>query len=484
MLSTWLRNRRRRQIISRPLGVEAEQTFRRYVRHFSKLPPAQHDRAIKIVQVLLAEKDWSAAGRFQLTEQMRVAIAGNAAVLASGFPKPYYFDRLRAIVVHRRTIHFTAAQTARNPLLPDGQLAGIAWHRGPIVLSWAEMERERRNRRPGRNVVMHEFAHYFDGLHGEMDGTPPLNRSALRRWEKVAESEFLRLVGNNQRRESSLLDKYGATSRAEFFAVATECFFEQPHSMRRRHAELYDVLADFYQQTPADWLPQREIDLIEPRKARSSRLRRGAVPDAAENLGGENERRRLRRDDLARLQALESMSAGDALFTLGLGHLQDGRNEDADRALTELIDADPTDEEALAHRAIARLRCGNLNAARADCEAALTIDPEDVDALWVRGEIAMHNENLKAALEDLNVAAALAENDADVRLVRGRVLLRMGQASRAVNEFSRAITIDPYLAPAYHFRGRAYETMGKRTAAERDLNKAALLDPDMHNLYG
>ncbi len=109
------------------------------------------------------------------------------------------------------------------------------------------------------NVVLHEFAHYLDGLDGSFDGTPPLDRPLEKTWYRVTEAEYLRLVGSARRGEATLLNHYGATSRAEFFAIATECFFEQPRAMRERHPELYGVLREFYRQDPAQWLTDAKV---------------------------------------------------------------------------------------------------------------------------------------------------------------------------------------------------------------------------------
>ena len=104
------------------------------------------------------------------------------------------------------------------------------------------------------------FAHYLDGLDGDVDGTPPsAGREQEQTWYRVTEAEYRRLVGQARRKEVTLLDHYGASNRAEFFAVASECFFEQPQAMRREHEELYGVLRDFYRQDPAQWLPDAAI---------------------------------------------------------------------------------------------------------------------------------------------------------------------------------------------------------------------------------
>jgi len=87
-----------------------------------------------------------------------------------------------------------------------------------------------------------------------MDGVPPLaTRAEYGNWHRVTAVEFERLVASSDRGEATLLDDYGATNNAEFFAVATECFFENSRDMREQHRELYDALRGFYRLDPAKW---------------------------------------------------------------------------------------------------------------------------------------------------------------------------------------------------------------------------------------
>ncbi len=102
-------------------------------------------------------------------------------------------------------------------------------------------------------MVLHEFAHQLDFLDGQGDGTPPLSgRAAYRRWHEVMTAEYGRLVRESYRGEARVLDAYGATNPAEFFAVATEAFFEKPVALRQRHPALYEALRDYYRQDPAE----------------------------------------------------------------------------------------------------------------------------------------------------------------------------------------------------------------------------------------
>src|SRR5262249_8162245 len=129
---------------------------------------------------------------------------------------------------------------------------GGGWYGGPVTLAWDEVLHDGKNHRDGRNLVLHEFAHQLDFLDGLGDGTPPLkNAGQYRRWHAVMTAEYNRLIRECEEGKATLLDQYGTTKAAEFFAVATECFFEQGQKMQRRHPELYELLRDYYNQDAA-----------------------------------------------------------------------------------------------------------------------------------------------------------------------------------------------------------------------------------------
>ena len=464
MIFNWLRNRRRRRLLAAPFPKDWEELLLRRVRHYSHLPPPQRERVRQIVPVMIAEKEWAGAGPFKVTIDMAVTIAGQAAVMACGFDEPYFFDRLHTLVVHPKTIRFTPQQTSRNPLLPGGWLSGIAWHRGPVVLSWAEVRSELTGRDPGRNVILHEFAHYLDGLDGAPDGMPPQpNARSERRWYAVTETEFLRLVGSANRGEATLLDHYGASNRAEFFAVATEYFFELPHQLHQRHAELYSILQEFYRLDPRQWLPRNEaVD----------------VADSPGSTRGMRTRHHRRRQDVAQMRVVNTMEAGDALYALAIEHLRHGRPADAIRLFTQLLEVDPRDEESLAHRAIAHLQLKELGPARADSDAALAIDPHDIDALWARGELLLEEGRPQAAVEELGAAVAAAPTNVEVRRSRARAWMALGRPQKAAADLTEALNASPYDAELLHERGLAWKALKRTADADRDFAKAKLLEPD------
>ena len=463
---SWFRNRRRRAVISQPFPDSWDDYLARRVRHFERLTSTEQDRIRAVVQILVREKQWVGYD-CEVTDAMRVAIAGNAALLTLGFDKPYYFDRLDTLVVHRSAIVRSAEQSAKNPWMGEpGVHLGEAWHDGPFVLPWATIQLESPGKAPGRNVILHEFAHHLDGLGGDVDGMPPLSDGdAEASWYAVTEHEYWRLVGNSQRNEATVLDPYGAESRVEFFAVATEAFFETPHALRRRHPELYQTLQSFYHQSPAAWLPESSADRRALRRA--ERGDRPAITEVSDQA------------DQIRLKAYRAMGPADALFTLALDHLDEGRYGDAARVFTSLLEADPDDSESYSHRAIARFHLGKYGEALEDCDAALYLDAEDVDALCIRGEILMARGATSEALHDFNSAVGLNPRDADARLHRGRAHCKIGNWRRAVADLNEAILGNSDSAEAYWLRGQARQALGRRQAARADLQRAQLLDPNV-----
>lgn len=108
---------------------------------------------------------------------------------------------------------------------------------------------------PGRNLVLHEFAHQLDMMNGRIsDGMPPMQtEEQYKRWVSVLGPKFDHLVETCRHGHHGFIECYGATNPAEFFAVITEAFFECPDAFRPHHQDAYSVLREFYRLDPAVW---------------------------------------------------------------------------------------------------------------------------------------------------------------------------------------------------------------------------------------
>lgn len=205
------------------------------------------------VQVFLAEKRFEGCGGLSITDEVRVTIAAQACVLLLHRQTDYY-PRLVSILVYPSTYLVPGGQGTTNGLPDEAPQArlGESWARDVVVLAWDSVVAGASDIHDGHNVVLHEFAHQLDQEDGVSDGAPILpRRSMYLAWTRVLGHDFDQLVRDTQRRHRTLIDRYGATSPAEFFAVVTETFFEKPRQLRSKYPELYLQLRQFYLQDPA-----------------------------------------------------------------------------------------------------------------------------------------------------------------------------------------------------------------------------------------
>jgi Mlc titration factor MtfA (ptsG expression regulator) len=227
------------------------------VAHWSTLDDDERERLGELAEELLVDKRWEAAQGFELTDEVRVVIAAQAAVLGLGLDFDC-FHAVTLVIVHPTVVTRHGEWSGPAPgVVTAGprQSVGQAHPRsGPVLISWDQARASAGRLGDGYNVVLHEFAHKIDMLDDLVDGTPPIPDPAARqRWIDVCTAEYLRLRAGET---GGPLRDYAAVTPAEFFAVATEVFFDLPHRLRDERPELYEVLRDFYNQDPARRIPE------------------------------------------------------------------------------------------------------------------------------------------------------------------------------------------------------------------------------------
>ncbi len=247
----WFRKRRRKKILGQSWPESWDLHLQRNVRLTWEMSDSQMSLLQDRVKVFVAEKYWEGCEGLQLSEEMKVTIASQACLMLLGV-NDYYFDNVKTILVYPK-----AFRRETSDGVNEGQSqhrAGEAWQGGPIILSWQDSLRGGRNEDDGQNVVIHEFAHALDGLDGEMGGSVMFDDAgSTQAWRRVVEQGYAELCQAKEQRRRTLLDHYGATNRAEFFAVATETFFEQPSELSREHSELFTLLKKYYRVDPIQW---------------------------------------------------------------------------------------------------------------------------------------------------------------------------------------------------------------------------------------
>lgn len=248
----WLQRRRRRAAGAGPFPAAWRAILRRRVPYYRRLPTHLQSQLRRHIQVFVAEKNFIGCQGQAIDDEVRVTIAAQACLLLLNQPA-HYFRKVRDILVYPGAFVVERVRPAPSGVLQDERrvLAGESWSRGQVILSWQDVLEGAAVDDDGRNVVIHEFAHQLDQEKGYANGAPGLGgRERYARWAAVMGREYARLQSALALGLPSLLSAYGATEPAEFFAVASEAFFEQPGRLAEGHPELYAELAAFYRVDP------------------------------------------------------------------------------------------------------------------------------------------------------------------------------------------------------------------------------------------
>jgi Mlc titration factor MtfA (ptsG expression regulator) len=260
---------------AQPIPLEWLPAMERRIPAIRHLTPAQQHALLRSARELITTRHWEGCNGLALTADMQLVIATQACLLTAAIPgEPY--PHLREILVYptafvaRRVCDPRAWLGSNDPAKASPEL-GESWTSGVIVLAWDSALQGAADPRDGRNVVFHEFAHQLASEHfllppglspGELHNiayrlTPSMTPTVPdpQRWRRVLEESYEQLCAKVSANAASVLDPYGATNLAEFFAVATEVFFERPHELAAEDPDLYEQLRTFYRQDPAASAP-------------------------------------------------------------------------------------------------------------------------------------------------------------------------------------------------------------------------------------
>jgi Mlc titration factor MtfA (ptsG expression regulator) len=249
----FLKQRRRRKLRAQPLAEEWRAIVSRNTPFFNRLPADDQKELLGHLQVFLAEKRFEGCGGLELTNEIQITIAAQACLLLL-HRKTDYYPRLLTILVYPSSYVVDEEHHLEGHVWEEGKagrLGETARQMGSMVLAWDAAKSGASDPSDGKNLVLHEFAHQLDFEDYVTDGVPALaSRSEKLSWAEVMRTEFALLRATDAIGIPTLLDTYGATNPAEFFAVATEAFFERPRALRQRHPKLYGRLQEFFRQDP------------------------------------------------------------------------------------------------------------------------------------------------------------------------------------------------------------------------------------------
>lgn len=254
-LAVWIPRLRLKRAVEASFPEEWVGILERNIEIYPNLPMPLRLQLRKLIKRFLHQKHFSGAGGLELTDEMRVTIAAQACMLQLNRRGALY-PRLKYIIVYPTAFVVSRSETDANGVTGDKRrgLLGESWDNGKVILAWDNVLHGACNFVDGKNVVLHEFSHQLDSESGSTDGAPLLaGESSYRSWATALSGEYRVLQRKARKGRRSLIDHYGATNPAEFFAVATETFFEKPRRMAEHHAELFEVLRSYYRIDPRDW---------------------------------------------------------------------------------------------------------------------------------------------------------------------------------------------------------------------------------------
>jgi MtfA peptidase len=248
----WWVERRRARLRMQPFPARWRRVLQQRVPAVAGMPADLRRRLERHIQVFVVEKPFIGCQGQVITDEVRVTIAAQACLLLLGHERPDYYPRLRQILVYPDNFVVRHERPLGDGLVQEQRhaLSGESWVQGQVILSWSDVLAGAADPTDGRNVVLHEFAHQVDQDTGVADGRPWRPNPALRRrWAAVMGEAFERL----RVEPSDAIDAYGASDPAEFFAVATEAFFERPQVLATEAPAVYRELAELYRLHPLAW---------------------------------------------------------------------------------------------------------------------------------------------------------------------------------------------------------------------------------------
>lgn len=242
---------RRRRLLRQSLSEAERRTLTEWLPVCSRLPPELRDRLERLTAVFVGERRFVGCGGLTVTPEIKLAIASQACLLVLG-RDTHVYDELRAVLVYPSQFIVPEQWHDEHGVVTDEErvLAGQAWDQSRIILSWEDVS-ARGDDGEAFNVVIHEFAHYLDH---ESGGAPWIHGAAARwRWRQLLDAELEQLRDADRRGERTFLDPYAGEDLAEFFAVASEAFFEEPLRFVQSLPVLYAALRETYRLDPAAW---------------------------------------------------------------------------------------------------------------------------------------------------------------------------------------------------------------------------------------
>lgn len=249
---------RRKRLLNKPFPDEWLPILQKHVPYYQHLPGKLQQKLLGLTHIFIKEKTFEGCAGLEITDKIRVSIATQASILVLGTEDlSYFYEDLRSVLVYPKKYVAKVKQRNNGIFVEEGyeQRHGEAWSHGYVVLAWDEVQNGASDIHDGQNLVFHEFAHQLDY---ELGATQQIGQndddSHYQSWANIIGREYQNFLSSIEQNQQLLIDEYGATNPAEFFAVVTELFFEKPRALKNKHPQLYGQFKEFYQQDPATYL--------------------------------------------------------------------------------------------------------------------------------------------------------------------------------------------------------------------------------------
>jgi Mlc titration factor MtfA (ptsG expression regulator)/Flp pilus assembly protein TadD len=450
---SWFRSGRRKKLLAQPLASQWQTFVERNVAIYSRLSAAQQRKLVDAVKIIAAERRFVGCKGLVVTDEMKVTIAAQAALLLLG-EEGYYFERVTSFLLYPFKMVLPAhgvRPSSDEDDFDERVILGQAFQQGEIILSWPDVLSGGRVADDGENVVLHELAHHLDGLDGQMGGSPPgLARDRQDHFHDVFEAALERLQRDLEFGRETILLPAAAESATELFAYGTEAFFERPRELERWDAELFACFREFYKVDPREWFAGKSVADMQ------------AIEDENED---EDENEAVSGD-------LPPLETTDQYFARGQELLAEGRWEQAAADFNCCVRLDPADEEAIVWRGRSYLFAGHVEAALADAERACRLAPDDGEAQSLRGMCLTALGRYEDALAAFNEVGPTVADDAEALVSRGIAHSEVGNLHAAVSDFTDVIEQHPDDAEAWYERSLCHQQLGNVEQAQSDAERA------------
>jgi len=216
------------------------------VPYYRRLSEKEKHRFEQAITIFLNENRITGIGT-RVDDQTRLLVASSAVMLLFGRPE-WEYKTLPEILIYPRSF---AEDYEFTTYRADRIIAGIVVPQNGIVFSKQDLMRAFGDPEDhAYHVGLHEFAHALDLTDGVAEGIPGYLRAGkVKEWYELIRDEL-----KNVRRGRSVLNRYAGTNKAELFAVAVEHFFQRPDELKEQHPRLYEALASFLNQNPAEYV--------------------------------------------------------------------------------------------------------------------------------------------------------------------------------------------------------------------------------------